>query len=302
MKNKIYEGTLSTYFETGMEGLEWILKVGESENDLISIDSGDELIIYLAEDHSLIFQSKIAKSTKNNKYSQLGFGLRQAVFGSYCRWLPHGIDPELWASFFQKKYTAKLIKNAYNSIEIEDFIKNNKCSDDFLPLQEKSFRKDILNISEIKPINLNVFSGISELNYKNMDHYNASLFYLLAENKLRQDDFDYIILSSKLPFKDIKYSQVSLTDFITDEDFLKLSHNVKIPFFDIDESVLEYLKNHNQNVNSPEYFSFLAEAKVKLKDKQELFFNDMKKEIDYFKLVTNNGNDNLYLSILKLQK
>ena len=51
-----------------------------------------------------------------------------------------------------------------------------------------------------------------------MDHYNA-LFYLLAENKLRQDDFDYIILSSKLPFKDIKYSQVSLTDFITDEDF-----------------------------------------------------------------------------------
>jgi hypothetical protein len=100
---KIFKGVLDWWFETGTEGVVWILqedgKTGYS--GLVVIKPGDYLKVFRA-DGSVIFEGGITldittglqASPYNPEYKQ------QAALGYWIHWIQQGWSPDDWARLF----------------------------------------------------------------------------------------------------------------------------------------------------------------------------------------------------------
>lgn len=96
-----YVGVLDGWFETGSEGVCWILDTGKK--DPIFIEPGDHLKVF-AKDGALLFGGEIVpdystgwrRFPKNKEYGQ------QSALGYWIHWIQRGWKPDEWASLFLK--------------------------------------------------------------------------------------------------------------------------------------------------------------------------------------------------------
>jgi len=121
-------GTLINWFETGSEGINWVLKrcssgpaKGTSYNDLLFLEEGDHLEIYCPNTLYTHLQRKtlwegilekdretlMTQTPGNPKYK------RQNVCGCWVHWLQKDFeDHEQWYWYFLLSYPAKLVRRS----------------------------------------------------------------------------------------------------------------------------------------------------------------------------------------------
>lgn len=111
---KTIKGTLEAFWETGSEGVIWIInEEGKKGYDGFNcIEEGDYLTIY-SKKKKIVWEGLIEcdRKTRYRKHPlNLDFG-QQEVCGYWVHWLPAGVaDLEKWARYFFKGYFAELIK------------------------------------------------------------------------------------------------------------------------------------------------------------------------------------------------
>ena len=103
-----YSGVLDGYFETGSEGVMWVLDTKDKRRKyygLIFIDAGDHIKIY-GRNGSIIFEGQIFPDYKAGweEYPKNpGHGQPQAI-GFWVRWTQSGWHPDEWAKLFIKHW------------------------------------------------------------------------------------------------------------------------------------------------------------------------------------------------------
>ncbi|MCC6934569.1 MAG: hypothetical protein IT406_02705 [Candidatus Yanofskybacteria bacterium] len=120
---KSFTGTLGSWFETGAEGLCWVVYVDqefehseEVYQGFVAIDHGDHLKV-VAQDGSVVFDGVVRTDYREGwtKYPlNPGYG-QPAALGFWIHWTQHGWSAEKWASLFGLKadglvYRAELTK------------------------------------------------------------------------------------------------------------------------------------------------------------------------------------------------
>lgn len=112
-----YNGTLYGWFETGTEGVIWILlKNGEEGYDAFcSIEEGDHITIF-NEDDTVLYQGVIQKDEETgwtkyprNPDPELG---QQVALGMWVHWIQAGFKPDDWAGLFFHNPPCSQIKAA----------------------------------------------------------------------------------------------------------------------------------------------------------------------------------------------
>lgn len=96
-------GTINQFFETGCEGLIWVLeKDGVQEHDsLVFIEAGDHLKIF-AEDGSILFDGVIDPDYQAGRtISPHNPDRKQpSALGYWIHWTQKGWEPDEWAKLF----------------------------------------------------------------------------------------------------------------------------------------------------------------------------------------------------------
>ncbi len=101
-----YYGVISSFFETGCEGMEWFFyedgRVGYE--GLRSIENGDHLLIF-EEDGTVIFDDKIVQDREAGwKWRSKKFKIKQpSALGFWIHWTQKGWKPDNWAKLFLRK-------------------------------------------------------------------------------------------------------------------------------------------------------------------------------------------------------
>lgn len=115
---KTYFGRLDYWFETGTEGVEWILyEDGKNGYDGIVLpEDGDYLEIY-NEDGSILWSGVVEQDFEVGYQPypdnpELG---QPCALGMWIHWTQKGFEPDVWARFFMpkngNKLRAKLFEN-----------------------------------------------------------------------------------------------------------------------------------------------------------------------------------------------
>lgn len=112
-------GKLSAWFETGLEGVVWV--VNEDGKDgyegLHVLHEGDHLTILNRQD-GIIWAGKIVCDQERGKIprpTNPDF-LQQAALGCWIHWVQQGFEPDEWAAFFlrpdEDRYRAILVRGS----------------------------------------------------------------------------------------------------------------------------------------------------------------------------------------------
>lgn len=98
-----YNGTLYGWFETGTEGVIWILlKDGEEGYDAFcSIDEGDRITVF-NEDNTILYQGIIDPDEETGwaEYPLNPGNGQQVALGMWVHWIQAGFNPDDWAGLF----------------------------------------------------------------------------------------------------------------------------------------------------------------------------------------------------------
>ena len=124
---KAYSGTLQTWFETGTEGLLWVLYVDDEfkgkgdkllgYDDFALIEQGDHLTIY-GHDGKMIFEGEIVPDFEEGRQKLPNSEYGQPVaLGYWIHWTQRGWRADAWARLFfsEPPLRAELIKRSANS-------------------------------------------------------------------------------------------------------------------------------------------------------------------------------------------
>lgn len=111
-------GLTHTYFETGMEGVEWIVQDskhihhngmgGWSVEGMNVLEEGDQLTI-TSQTGEELFSGTIKKDYVTGR-KKTPYGTQQVAAGLWCHWIQEGFKPDDWAALFNKENHATLIK------------------------------------------------------------------------------------------------------------------------------------------------------------------------------------------------
>ncbi len=112
---KAFIGNLYGFFETGTEGVVWMLKrIGDGfkpYEEFVGIDCNDFLTVFDKQGKS-IWSGVVDPDFKKNYTFYPGkndLGQPQ-VLGRWVHWLQKDVEPETWASWFFEQYWAVLEK------------------------------------------------------------------------------------------------------------------------------------------------------------------------------------------------
>ncbi len=101
-----YAGVVDNFFETGTEGVMWVLlKDGfEGYNALVPVDPGDYLKVF-AEDGSIAFEGKIIPDWDIGwaEYPNYPGHGQPCALGYWIHWTQKGWEPDKWALLFFNK-------------------------------------------------------------------------------------------------------------------------------------------------------------------------------------------------------
>lgn len=105
-----YEGTFCEFFETGTEGVLWVLEASRVSGyeGLVVLQMGDEIEIYDPVGNP-VYRGVISPE-HNIKTMGRPSGVMQPVSnGRWVHWIQSGVDPDLWGSwFFKGVYTGTI--------------------------------------------------------------------------------------------------------------------------------------------------------------------------------------------------
>lgn len=231
----VFNGSLLAHFETGMEGVNWILMDNEKDapnhvsEASVEIETGDHLKIKNKEG-IVIFDSIIVRNKTSNHRCRNGGYTQQVAAGVYCHWLQHGFSPDEWAELFNQQHQASLSKNVYTIDEVLNFKKETPCTDTFITLAEKTLLTSMVIISQKQPRMFDICTDINKENFTTMDFYNAQLYAnksIGLLSKYPEDAYVWIYMNKD---EDVSTMNVvkSFDGFITDSDFHELV--VEIPY------------------------------------------------------------------------
>lgn len=99
-----YIGILTDWFETGTEGLEWVLREDGKQGyeGMVIIQPGDHLTVYDA-DGKILFDDTIVFDTSTGRALRPGSKpkyYQQAALGYWIHWIQKGWKPDDWAALF----------------------------------------------------------------------------------------------------------------------------------------------------------------------------------------------------------
>lgn len=99
----MYVGKLDWFYETGIEGLPWILEEdGKTGMDGVHlIEAGDHLKVY-GEDGTVVFDNEIVPDHEVGKveHPMLKEMKVQFALGCWVCWIQQGWQPDAWAALF----------------------------------------------------------------------------------------------------------------------------------------------------------------------------------------------------------
>lgn len=301
-KKEIIFGKLDAFFETGMEGVKWSLIDDEKHDNpydaIHFISTGDHLTIYSSDFNSeIIFDSIIVETKNSNKFALPSLiGFQQSAGGFLCHSLPHGFDPELWASFFKKGCCAKLTKNFYSKKDIEYYINNTPCTDEKLTFQQKLLNQSSFFLHNKLP-NLiywnNIFLELSDQERNNMDlpFYNAQCFMLKLRSIKKYTDCKHVLILSESPINQKKntLSFSSIDNIDIDKVVNKFNIITKTNYDFLPEDVLTRFQNDTHLLSDKDVKS-ISESHLKQHSYNLDVFNGFINEINSFKVFLNDKN------------
>ncbi len=111
MAKIIQRGTLDGFFETGCEGVMWVLATANKRigyDGLLFIEPGDHLTVYNL-DGSVAFRGKIRVDYKTGwrEYPLNPEHGQQCALGFWIHWIQRGWEPDEWAKLFIKHWFKK---------------------------------------------------------------------------------------------------------------------------------------------------------------------------------------------------
>ena len=92
-----FVGYPSTFYETGMEGVEWVVDIEGSLDYPKSLENGDYVKIYEMEDDALVFESFLFFNPYVVNLCRLG-KIKVSVYPS--KGFPEGVSPSSWEFYF----------------------------------------------------------------------------------------------------------------------------------------------------------------------------------------------------------
>lgn len=108
---KKYIGKLGWFYETGIEGLPWILEEDGKPDmaDIQLIEAGDHLKIY-GEDGTVVFDGEIVPDYEAGKIEHPVIKGMKAQFalGCWVCWIQRGWQPDAWAALFLRDEDKRL--------------------------------------------------------------------------------------------------------------------------------------------------------------------------------------------------
>ncbi|MCK5043934.1 hypothetical protein KAR52_02960 [Candidatus Pacearchaeota archaeon] len=110
-----FKGTLEAFWETGTEGVWWMLYDYDDKgyNSLHTLDKGDYLKVYQNKDKKKIhWEGKICEDREIN-LEKISGGYpypRQVISNYYVHWLQKECDSKFWADMFFNEMHAELEK------------------------------------------------------------------------------------------------------------------------------------------------------------------------------------------------
>ncbi|MCY9874513.1 hypothetical protein [Vibrio barjaei] len=121
-------GHLEMFFETGMEGVRWMI---DSKTELKGLDSlydtlyhleeGDHLTVY-SHDGDVLFDGPILEDNLSHHVSSSSnLPSRQSVCGIYCHWVQQGHPEDEWLGYFTESFPATVTKYVHSSESILNF-------------------------------------------------------------------------------------------------------------------------------------------------------------------------------------
>ncbi len=290
--NTTISGTLYTFFETGMEGVDWQLENPEKKENarfaaevMEKIETGDHLKV-VSDENQVVFDSIIVKTTTNNRMGFPSYAGTQQVAGfHWCYWLQHGIDPDFWAHIFDNQFKAELTKNVYSDDDINEYLSKTPCTDNKVIHSKKIFNQCHMRPLNEKPAYSNNFLELEKEEFENedLDYYNAQLFFLKFETIKEQTDFEYIWLTTDGELNGFNESEYSLDSYPNDDDF---KHFTNVLLMDR-PSIFEFLPKDFPT----EYFGMTQEQRDQLDDARKnrrkndaKFYKEIQSELRTFKM------------------
>jgi len=115
------KGKLHLYFETGMEGCEWVVlnqKRRDFYKSLTYLENGDRLRVY--DNKKVVWEGEIKHDTKTNLTDKTGYPYpRQVVKNYIVHWLQQGVDPDKWAQWCLEEKDCELDRKKLRKSKLE---------------------------------------------------------------------------------------------------------------------------------------------------------------------------------------
>ena len=247
MTKTILKGTPEVYYETGMEGVGWIVG-GDSIESLEFIEDGDYVIIRENDSINISYEGLMFFDPFIVNLCRLG---KYRVSFYPVNGFPEGLSPTEWEVFFKKNnfYNIEIYKNILSS----DLVKN------LLERKRKTWKKEYLLERDLLFSESASMHGVKsddffndEINprtgfelarnviQKGMGAINANYLFFIVENENKLDFSKEEIIHSSYPFKE--------EDFIIPELDRDLMKDYSAIVFDLkiagssDESLKQKIK------------------------------------------------------------
>ena len=244
---KTYEGIAESYFETGMEGVRWVVETTVKDKELLHgcvyfIKEGDHALI-TSKDGSILFDDVIVLDTLSCRHSYPhGGGSQQVAGGMYTHWIQHGFSGDEWNKLFHDT-NITITSGNDNSSRIEE-IKNTIPT--HLSKQNKFkslFDRNSKQIPNEQPKIINSFAE-----YNNDLDEKEELCY-------NKDKFDLSIYQSLLVNMKVLYSAIENQKEIIIYSSSPINENEIVKSFEINEVISDEVFDQLLNDNGLKPFS-----------------------------------------------
>ena len=229
------KGEPDIYYETGMEGVGWIVGGGEQES-LEFIENGDYVVIEEKRSKNICYEGLVFFDPFIVNLCRLG---KYRVSFYPVNGFPEGLLPSEWEVFFKKNklYTIKVIKGLLSSETLSTLIdiKRNLWKKSYLKEKDLLFSSSVsihaVKSNDFFSEDINPRTGFElarSVIESGVGSINAKYLFFIIENETNIDFSKTNVIDSEYPFKE--------SDFIIPEIDKELMNNYSLLCFDFKKS------------------------------------------------------------------